>query len=554
MPALRRLGHSRRVLLGGLAARPRPRSCSLWQSHLTFFIDDWDLLLQPPRVQRATPSSTRTPSTSSSGRPSIYKAIQATVGMEQLLPYALVSDRGLHRQRVLLFVVPASRGSAAGSRWPPSLPILFIGVGLRGPADAVPDRLLRLDGLRDRRPARARAQETAGGDAWACAAPGRSSLTFAELAIPFVTRGRRRDRARPRPAGDGPTSSPCPSLLYAIWYLGWGHTATELRSPSTTSPTARRTSSTDSLEHRLAARAWRRRRLFGGTGGIEWGRPLLVGSWCSAPSGPRSSGGSRTALLLVPLAIGGLVLVPDRRQRGARPAADAVAVPVRRGGVPAADRRGAASAGWRPGWKALAIVRRRDRRCGRGNLSTLHDVYRALRGRTAIVRGGPRRARDRQGRGESEPRADPARTRTSTTSARCDAGPYLSAAGKFGLARLHPGRAGHRARARPGRRRQGPGGRARPGPPAALRDAPPDARRVPDGHPERHGAAGGRAAPGGATSDGAGGRAGDAEPAAVRHRLLPDRRRDASRARRGSPFPRTARRGRGSSRWTRPDR
>src|SRR4249920_1478715 len=96
-----------RILLGlGLAASGA--LLIAWQSHLTFFIDDWDLLLSrrgfnahaflDPHNEHIIIAPT-----------AIYKAIQATIGMDSLLPYAVVATAAFIASAILLFAYLRSR-------------------------------------------------------------------------------------------------------------------------------------------------------------------------------------------------------------------------------------------------------------------------------------------------------------------------------------------------------------------------------------------------------------------------------------------------------------
>jgi uncharacterized membrane protein len=98
---------------------------SVWQAHLTFSIDDWDLLLHrrgfnahvflEPHVRHIIIGPAIT-----------YKAIQATFGMDSLLPYAVASISMFLASAVVLFIYLRRRVgewlALAGV-----LPILFMG-------------------------------------------------------------------------------------------------------------------------------------------------------------------------------------------------------------------------------------------------------------------------------------------------------------------------------------------------------------------------------------------------------------------------------------------
>ena len=96
-----------------------------WRTHLTFFIDDWDLLLHrrgfnvdaflDPHARHLI-----------AGPAALWKAIQATFGMDSQVPYAIASTTCFLASVVLLFVYLRARVgdwlALAGV-----LPILFMG-------------------------------------------------------------------------------------------------------------------------------------------------------------------------------------------------------------------------------------------------------------------------------------------------------------------------------------------------------------------------------------------------------------------------------------------
>jgi uncharacterized membrane protein YdcZ (DUF606 family) len=189
-------------------------------SHLTFFGDDWDPLLfrrgfnldvlLRPHAEHILLGPTL-----------IYKGIQATIGMEKLLPYAVVSTASFLASVVLLFVYLRRRVdqwlALAGV-----LPVLFMGtatevllwpfeVSFTASMAAGIGALLTLE-RGDQR-----------GDAIACGLLV-FSLAFSELALSFALGAAVAMVIARRPW------SRCyavivPILLYALWYAGWGHTA-----------------------------------------------------------------------------------------------------------------------------------------------------------------------------------------------------------------------------------------------------------------------------------------------------------------------------------------
>jgi hypothetical protein len=192
----------------------------VWLSHLTFFGDDWDPLLYRrgfsldvllrPHAEHILLGPTL-----------IYKGIQATIGMESLLPYAVVSTASFLGSAVLLFLYLRRRVddwlALAGV-----LPVLFMGtasevllwpfeVSFTASMAAGIGALLALERGDER------------GDAIACGLLV-FGLAFSELAISFALGAALWMILARRPW------SRCyvvivPILLYALWYAGWGHTA-----------------------------------------------------------------------------------------------------------------------------------------------------------------------------------------------------------------------------------------------------------------------------------------------------------------------------------------
>jgi hypothetical protein len=189
-------------------------------SHLTFFNDDWDPLLYRrgfsldvllrPHAEHILLGPTL-----------IYKGIQATIGMESLIPYAVVSTGSFLASAMLLFLYLRRRVgdwlALAGV-----LPVLFMGtawevllwpfeISFTASMATGIGALLALE------------RRDGEGDALACALLV-VSLAFSELALSFVLGAavwmilarRRWSRA---------WVVAIPLVLYAAWYAGWGHTA-----------------------------------------------------------------------------------------------------------------------------------------------------------------------------------------------------------------------------------------------------------------------------------------------------------------------------------------
>ena len=237
-----------------------------WQSHLSFIYDDWDpLLYRPawsahdllrPHLDHILLATTV-----------VYKAIQATVGMESLVPYALVSTSVFLLSAALLFVYMRRRVgdwlALAGV-----LPILFLGTAAAdllvpfqifffGSMACGLGALLAIEGGGRR------------GDLLACALLS-VSFTFSELALPFVL-----GVAVAIGLDRGPLRRAyvvvVPLLLYAVWYAGWGHTAPSFLSFRNVA---------GSVGYVLEGLAAGTASLFGLTSGnaanVDVGRPLLL--------------------------------------------------------------------------------------------------------------------------------------------------------------------------------------------------------------------------------------------------------------------------------------
>jgi hypothetical protein len=243
----------------------------VWQSHLTFFYDDWDPLLDRrglsadallrPHIDHILLATTV-----------VYKAVQTTIGMRSPLPYAVVSTGTFLVSVALLFVYMRRRVgewlALAGV-----LPILFLGAASRdllwsfqifffGAMACGLGALLVLE-----RPSR-------NGDAVACALLA-LSFTFSELALPFVL-----GASLLIAQGRGPWRRAyvvvVPLLLYAAWYAGWGHEGQSYLSFDNVAGSV--TYVLDGLASGLSSLFGLTPGGFAAGGGLGWGRPLLVGA------------------------------------------------------------------------------------------------------------------------------------------------------------------------------------------------------------------------------------------------------------------------------------
>jgi len=238
----------------------------LWGSKLTFLLDDWEFLLYrrgfnahailDPHGEHISVAPVL-----------IYKALLATFGMGSAFPFRVVSTALFLLSCVLLFVFLRRRIgdwlALAGIAL-----VLFLGAGFEdllwsfqvgyfGSMAAGLGALLALE--RDER----------GGDALACALLV-VSILFSSLGLPFLVGVLvlvllREDRWRRLYV------VVVPAAVYAIWWLGWGHTAESAASLSNLARTPAFVA--NGLAASFAS-------AFGlalpSAGDLEWGRPLAV--------------------------------------------------------------------------------------------------------------------------------------------------------------------------------------------------------------------------------------------------------------------------------------
>ena len=412
-----------RILLGlGLAASGA--LLLAWQSHLTFLIDDWDLLLArrgfnahalfDPHANHLIVGPTL-----------VYKAIQATFGMDSIVPYAAAAIVCFLASVLVLFVY-LSRRVGDWIALAAVLPILVMGTAYEDLLTAFQinyfgsvalgiGALLAIE-RRDRR-----------GDVIACALLV-ASLAFAEIALAFA-------------AGvlvaivlqRGPLRRlwviAVPAVLYALWYLIY-----EAGEPSffsihnvALSPVYVVDGFASSLGSLFGLGT---PILFSGDGGLPWGRPLLVAAIVGATFWLLRRRTSSRLAVLIPLAIGLVFwfLTASNYQAGRPPTASRYQYV---GAVFVLLIAGELAAGWRPGWRGVLLVFAVSIAAGIGNLVTLHDAYRSLANTSVTVRGGL------GGLEIAADRVNPGFTLTTENSnfnyyTLVRAGPYLSASHKFG--------------------------------------------------------------------------------------------------------------------------
>lgn len=430
MSAVRRLA-TPPVLLAGVAAVSAGLLIA-WQSHLTFLIDDWDLLLHRRGISA---NSLLDPHARHLiiGPAIVYKAIQATFGMDGRFPYAVASTATFIASVVLLFVYLRGRvgdwlALAA------VIPVLFMGPAYEDLLSSFQicyfgSMAFGIGALLAIRRSDHR------GDVIACALLV-ASLAFAEIALAFaagVAVALALDRGPLRRAW----VVGIPLVLYLIWFVLWGHSGSHL-GPNSLSFTNVATSPAYILDGFASSLGsllgFGTPALFGGTGGLEWGRPLLVGLVALAAIAALRSRFPVRSWLLVALAVGVSFwfLTGANAALGRPPFASRYqyvgAVFVL---MVAAEFIAAWRPGWRPDWRAALAAFAVAGLVTISNVSTLHQSYRALSGLSAVVRGGL------AGLEIGADSANPDLVLTQQNSdfnyfTWVDAGSYLSAVDKFG--------------------------------------------------------------------------------------------------------------------------
>jgi hypothetical protein len=373
-----------RILLG-LAVAAAGALLIAWGSHITFLIDDWNLLLNrrgfdahvllDPHARHLI-----------IGPVLIYKAIQATIGMESRVPYDVVSVTAFLASVVLLFVY-VRRRVGDWVALAAVLPVLIMGsayedllsafqIGYFGSMAFGIGALLAIERGDGR------------GDAIACAALV-ASLAFAEIALAFAA-GVAVAIALQRGPLRRVWVPAVPLLLYALWYPTFGQSGTYL-GPSAFSLTNVANSPAyvlDGFASSLGSLLGLGTPiLFGGNGGLEWGRPLLVALLAVAVAWVLRSRSSRLIWVLVPLAIGlsFWFLTAANFTFGRAPYASRYQYV---GAVFVLMIAAELAAGWRPGWRGVLAVLAVGAAAALGNLATLHQGYRALANNSEVVRGG----------------------------------------------------------------------------------------------------------------------------------------------------------------------
>ena len=414
-----------RILLGlGLAASGA--LLLAWQSHLTFLIDDWDLLLSR-RGFNAHALFDPHANHLIVGPVLVYKAIQATIGMESIVPYAVASIVCFLASVFLLFIY-LSRRVGDWIALAAVLPILVMGTAYEDLLTAFQinyfgsiafgiGALLAIE-RRDRR-----------GDVIACALLV-ASLAFAEIALAFA-------------AGvlvaivlqRGPLRRcwviAVPAVLYAVWFVIYeagGSSDLSVHNVAL-SPAYVVDGFASSLGSLLGLGT---PTIFHGEGGLPFGRPLLVAAIAGATFWLLRSRASSRVAVLIPLAVGlafWLLTAANYNHLAERTPTASRYQYV--GAVFVLLIASELAAGWRPRWRAVLVALAVSIAAAAGNLVTLHDGYRSLTSFTVTVRGGL------AGLEIAADRVNPNLTLTPQNSTfeyvdQVIAGPYLSASAKFG--------------------------------------------------------------------------------------------------------------------------
>jgi hypothetical protein len=417
-----------RILLG-LAMAASGVLLLVWQSRLTFLIDDWDLLLSrrgfnahallDPHANHLIVGPTL-----------VYKAIQATFGMSSIFPYAAAAIICFLASVLLLFIF-LSRRVGDWIALAAVLLVLFMGTAYEDLLTAFQinyfasvalgiGALLAIE-RRDRR-----------GDVIACVLLV-ASLAFAEIALAFAVgvlvaivlqRGPlRRVWTVAVPAG-----------LYAIWYFSFGSPYSHVPSNFSTHNLA--TSPPYVLDGFASSIAG----LLGlapppeFTGRthelLSWGRPLLVAAIVAGTAVVIRLRSQARGWVLVTLAVALSFWLLTAANTGLGRSPDTSRY-LYVGGVFVLMIAGELAAGWRPGWRGIVAALAVALVAVLGNLVILHDGYRSLRAETVVVRGGL------GGLEIAADRVNPNLTLTPENSTfeyvdQVIAGPYLSASAKFG--------------------------------------------------------------------------------------------------------------------------
>lgn len=399
-----------------------------WGSHLTFLVDDWDLLL----LRRGFNADVLLDPHARHlivGPVLEYKAIQATLGMDSHLPYVAAAIVFLVASVALLYIY-VRRRVGDWVALAAVLPILVMGSAYEDLLNAFQigyfasmafgiGALLAIE------------REDGRGDALASALLV-ASLAFAEIALAFAA-GVAVAIALQRGPLQRAWVVAVPILLYAAWYPTFGQSGPHL-GPSGFSLHNVATSPPYVLDGFASSAGsllgFGTPLLFGGKGGLEWGRPVLLALGVISIAWVVRGRPATRWWILVPLAIGVSFwfLTGANFTFGRSPNASRYQYV---GGVFLVMIAAQLAAGWRPGWRGVIAVLGVGVVAAVGNFATLSDSYQRLSQASVVVRGGL------AGLDITADRARPDLVLTPQNSdfnyfTLLHAGPYLSAAEKFG--------------------------------------------------------------------------------------------------------------------------
>jgi hypothetical protein len=399
----------------------------VWQAHLTFLIDDWDLLILRPGFNAHVLLDPHAHHLIL-GPVLEYKAIQETFGMDSNLPYGAAGTVSFLASVALLYVY-VRRRVGDWVALAAVLPILVMGTAYEDLLSAFQisyfasmafgiGALLAIE-RRDGR-----------GDALACVLL-LASLAFSEIAIAF-TAGVVVALVLQRGPERRAWVVAIPILLYGAWYVTFGTGPNlgpsdfSLRNVATSPPYVLDgfASSAGSLL------GFGKPVIFGGNGGLDWGRPVLLALVVISIAWVVRRRPAERWWVLVPLAIGltfwfltAANFIPGRSPNASRYQYV--------GAVFLVMILAQLASGWRPGKRGVAALLGVSLLAAFGNFNTLLDSYHSLTRVTAVVRGGL------AGLDITADRARPDLVLTPENSnfnyfTLVRAGPYLSAAEKFG--------------------------------------------------------------------------------------------------------------------------
>lgn len=350
-------------------------------SSLVFFIDEWDVLLHR-RGFNADAFLMAHGEHPAIATAIVYKAIQATFGMDSITPYVVAAIATFLLSAALLFVY-LRRRVGAWLALAATVPILFLGtayedlltpfqIGYFGSMACGLGALLALE-RDDRR-----------GELIACALLV-AGLTFSSLGIPFLAGAALVIGFRERGRLDRAYVVAVPILLYGLWYLGWGREAETQVSLENllTSPGYVLDGFAASVGSLLGVGAPRDEAV---VSALEFGRPLLAGLVVLAGARLLALGRiPRWVWVVLAIAVGFWFLA-------ALNASFARAATVSRyqyvGAIFCLLIAAELARGMRPGWRVTLGVFAVAVAATIANLSALNRAYDGYHGTVPVIRGG----------------------------------------------------------------------------------------------------------------------------------------------------------------------